>query len=417
MKLSFASLSSLSSLRPQIIAAALVASAVTAALVPGQVRAASSGPMKVAVIDMRRAVMETEDGLRAQASLRKYFDRRQGELNARQDELLRKKEDLEKQSKVLSQAALQRALEDWQKQMGDLQSLYADYDREMQRRQGEVTAPIVDRISGLMHKLAVREGYDVVLERQAVPYARIELDVTDQLIVMYNGGEEGLTPSSAAPLPSAAPAGSAPLAGGCPLVEPRALSPASRCLLPCRLRLSLSGSVGALMPARVAWCSRTSSLPGALTTSAACYRCSGERACVGLSRRWASCCCLLRSPSTCPSVVAGCMRRPDGRWPRCYRWLSPRRRLMSERSPSSSPARRCTRAPASAPTALSVEVLPSGSIACWNHTSWSMAAFGSAGMFGWERAPCWAAQALAGSRDRRACGACLSLAALRSKTR
>jgi outer membrane protein len=41
----------------------------------------ATAPMKVAVVDVQRAVMQTEDGLRAQATLKKLFDSRQQELN------------------------------------------------------------------------------------------------------------------------------------------------------------------------------------------------------------------------------------------------------------------------------------------------------------------------------------------------
>ena len=37
----------------------------------------ASAQMRVAVVDTQRAVMETEDGLRAQATLKKLFDKRQ----------------------------------------------------------------------------------------------------------------------------------------------------------------------------------------------------------------------------------------------------------------------------------------------------------------------------------------------------
>ncbi len=55
--------------------------------------------MKVAVVDLQRAVMQTEDGLRAQATLKKLFDNRQLELNKRQTELQKQKDDIDKQSK------------------------------------------------------------------------------------------------------------------------------------------------------------------------------------------------------------------------------------------------------------------------------------------------------------------------------
>jgi len=163
-------------------------------------------PARVAVIDLQRAVLETEDGLRVQSSLRKYFDRRQSELNSRQDELARKKDDIERQGKVLSREALQRAMEDWQHQMADLQTLYGDYDRELQKRRGDATAPIYQRVAGIVRKVAKRDGFDLVLERQAVPYARADLELTDRIIVMYNAGEAPdpePAPTSAPPNPMA----------------------------------------------------------------------------------------------------------------------------------------------------------------------------------------------------------------------
>ena len=42
---------------------------------------------KVAVVDVQRAVANTEDGLRAQATLKKLFDSRQQELNRKQNEM------------------------------------------------------------------------------------------------------------------------------------------------------------------------------------------------------------------------------------------------------------------------------------------------------------------------------------------
>jgi outer membrane protein len=174
---------------------------------------APAATFKIAVVDVQRAVMETEDGLRAQATLKKYFDRRQGDLAAKQEELGRKKDDIERQSKVLSKDALTRAMEDWQRQMNDLQATYVEYNKELQKKQSEITAPIYTRVVGLLRKVAKKDGYDLVLERQAVPYARTDLDVTDTIIVMYNAGEEAAPePPPTAPhtAPAAPPASAAP---------------------------------------------------------------------------------------------------------------------------------------------------------------------------------------------------------------
>jgi len=161
--------------------------------------------LKFAVVDVQRAVMETEDGLRAQATLKKFFDKRQQELDAKQTELQKQREEIEKQSKVISQQALQKRMEDWQKQMVELQTVFVEYNKELQKKQGELTQPIYGKIVGLLRRLATQDGYDAILEKQAVPYMRNDLDLTDRVIQMYNGGGAAAAPaSSALPAPAAA---------------------------------------------------------------------------------------------------------------------------------------------------------------------------------------------------------------------
>src|SRR5882672_8171640 len=160
--------------------------------------------IKFAVVDVQRAVMETEDGLRAQATLKKFFDKRQQELDAKQNELQKQREDIEKQSKVLSQQALAKRMEDWQKQMVDLQAVFVEYNKELQKKQGELTQPIYGKIMGLLRRLATQDGFDAILEKQAVPYMRADLDLTDRVIQMYNGGG-AVAPASSATPPAALP--------------------------------------------------------------------------------------------------------------------------------------------------------------------------------------------------------------------
>jgi outer membrane protein len=161
--------------------------------------------LKFAVVDVQRAVMETEDGLRASATLKKFFDKRQQELDAKQNELQKQREEIEKQSKVLSQQALQKRMEEWQKQMLELQTVFVEYNKELQKKQGELTQPIYGKIMGLLRRLATQDGYDAILEKQAVPYMRNDLDLTDKIIQMYNSGAAP-APSGAAPAAPKAPA-------------------------------------------------------------------------------------------------------------------------------------------------------------------------------------------------------------------
>jgi outer membrane protein len=195
---------------PKLVAAFLTALFALAAPLAAQAQ------MKFAVVDVQRAVMETEDGLRAQATLKKFFDKRQQELDAKQTDLQKQREEIDKQSKVLSAQALQKRMEDWQRQMVELQTVFVEYNKELQKKQGELTQPIYGKIVGMLRRLATQEGFDAILEKQAVPYMRSDLDLTDRVIQMYNSGGAGAAP---------APAGSGGAAPAAPALKPPTVKP------------------------------------------------------------------------------------------------------------------------------------------------------------------------------------------------
>lgn len=176
----------------------------------------SAFAMKIAVVDTQRAIMETEDGLRAQATLKKLFDKRQRELDKKQRDLQGEKEQIEKQRGVLSKAAYQKRAEKWQQEMVQLQQVFVEYNKELQKKENQLTRPIYRKAMGLIRRLAASTGFDMVLDKQAVPYFRADLDLTDRLIQLYNEGGAGddeepadkkpakaVKPSAAAAPPSA----------------------------------------------------------------------------------------------------------------------------------------------------------------------------------------------------------------------
>ena len=145
----------------------------------------------VAVVDLQGAVMQTEEGLKAQAQLKKLLDRRQIDLDAKQTSLAKTRADIERQSRILSRDALTRRMEWWQREMLTLQGSFVDYNKELEKRQTELTGPIIQRMIAIITKLARQNGYDLVIDKRAAPYSRSDLDLTDRVVQMYNAGDSG----------------------------------------------------------------------------------------------------------------------------------------------------------------------------------------------------------------------------------
>jgi outer membrane protein len=147
--------------------------------------------VRVAVVDMQRALNETEDGRRAKAQLKRLFKRRQQALDSKQEELKKMKEDIEKQRDVLSQQALQKRLEEYQKAFIELQSTYVEYQQELAQKEAQLTKGILERMANILRRMGQADGYTLILDRNeaGVMWVPNNLDVTDQLIQRYNRGE------------------------------------------------------------------------------------------------------------------------------------------------------------------------------------------------------------------------------------
>jgi outer membrane protein len=194
-----------SSLVRRLVGPVLAAGAVSGALLLAPADAEAQSQSKIAVVDVQRAVLETEEGLRVSATLKKLFDTRQVELDTKQRALSQEKEELEREAQTgkTPKDVLQRKAESFQKRALEFQGLTYDVQREMQRKQNELTTPILQRILGIIRRIASQDGYEMILEKTAVPYFRGDLEITDRAIQMYNSGQTSEAP--AGPQPKGAP--------------------------------------------------------------------------------------------------------------------------------------------------------------------------------------------------------------------
>jgi outer membrane protein len=146
---------------------------------------------KIAVVDVQGAILQTEDGLKAAASLKRYTESRQADLDKRQEDLLKEQDDLRKQARILSRRAIQRRSEHWQRRMVEVQSKFIEYNKQLQKRQAEFMSPLMNKLFRVIRRAASRKGFDMVVDKAAVPYAASDLDLTDVVVQMYNAGDVG----------------------------------------------------------------------------------------------------------------------------------------------------------------------------------------------------------------------------------
>lgn len=151
---------------------------------------------KLGVVDLQRAINETDEGRKAKNKLKGEFDARQKKLDGRQEDLKKMKENIERQKSVLSKEALQSKLETYQQSFVELQSTYVQFQKEIAEKERVLTDGILQKMQAILRRIGQSEGYTVIMERNegGVVWSPSHLDLTDRLIQLYNSENKG-TPS------------------------------------------------------------------------------------------------------------------------------------------------------------------------------------------------------------------------------
>ena len=93
--------------------------------------------------------------------------------------------------------------------MVELQATFVEYNKELEKKQKELTDPIFERVIGAIKRIAGTESYDLIVDRATVAFARSDLDLTDRVIQLANGVRPAAAPGgrrgtgrAAAPAPT-----------------------------------------------------------------------------------------------------------------------------------------------------------------------------------------------------------------------
>ncbi len=140
--------------------------------------------MKVAYVDMQRALNQCEAGKDAKRQISAEVEKIQKEFAGRQKELEKIKEDLEKRGSVLSESARQQKERDYQAKLRDLQRLQRDYEEDLRRKDRELSDRILKNLEAIIKKMGEEGKYTFILEKNqpAVIYISKGLDLTDEVI-------------------------------------------------------------------------------------------------------------------------------------------------------------------------------------------------------------------------------------------
>jgi outer membrane protein len=177
----------------------------------------AAAPTKVAVLNVRNAIVSTAEGKQAQAQLQSQFAPKQNELQTVQKQIEDVQRRMNDGARTLSddeKAKLQRQGEMLSRK---LQRDNDDLNEELNAAQGEVVDGIGRKMLDVLYRYARENGYAVVLDTSAqgtpVVYGSTQIDITAEVVRLYDQAypiKGGAAPAAAAPPKPPVPAPAAP---------------------------------------------------------------------------------------------------------------------------------------------------------------------------------------------------------------
>jgi outer membrane protein len=145
-------------------------------------------PLKIAYVDMQKALNQSEVGKEAKKIITQEVEKMEKSFSGKQKELEKLREDLEKRGAVMSESVRKEKERDYQTRLRDLQRLQRDYEDDLRRKDRELTERILKDLDGIVKKIGEERKFTIIFEKNqpAVVYISNTLDLTDEVIKILN---------------------------------------------------------------------------------------------------------------------------------------------------------------------------------------------------------------------------------------
>jgi outer membrane protein len=198
--------------------------------------AASAPPTKVAVIQIQAALAATKEGQKAAADLEVKLSPRKKDLDGKQAEIKDLQERLQRGGNTLSDSAKEDLTRNIDTKTKSYNRELEDAQAELEQEQQKVVGTLGQKMMAVIDKYAQQNGFAIVLDVSSqntpVLYASNTVDITKEVIDLYDKTVFTPTPapatSGAAAARPAAPPAARPAAAAPKPAAPPAAAPAKK---------------------------------------------------------------------------------------------------------------------------------------------------------------------------------------------
>ena len=156
--------------------------------------------INIACVDLNKVVFESDEGREIHKIMAAEQERMKKDIDAKQDELQKLKDAIEKQGGTITREALAEKERQYQSKLTDYQRLTDDYQSELQQKNDEYVQKVLKELEGIVKAIGEKEKYSVILQENqgGILFSAPSVDITDKVIAAFNEAAKNKTPAPSA---------------------------------------------------------------------------------------------------------------------------------------------------------------------------------------------------------------------------
>ena len=162
--------------------------------------ALAEDPAKVGVINLQSAIVGTKDGQKAANGIQARFNPKKADLDKRQADIAQLQDQLNRGRNTLSEDARQKLVREIDQKTKSLNRDTEDARAELDQEEQKIMNELGSRIVAVIDKYAKENGYVMILDvsspQTPVMFASNTVDITRQIIELYDNNAPAAAPST-----------------------------------------------------------------------------------------------------------------------------------------------------------------------------------------------------------------------------
>jgi len=154
----------------------------------GAQQAFAAEAVKIGIVDLIKALNESDTGKKAKADLEILIKTKQSSIDEKGKDIEKLKNDLEKQSSVLSAEARKTKEDELERLIREYQRIVTDSQNDVKKKESEFTGEILKDLRGIIEKIGQEGSYTMIIENAEgiILFSKPEQNLTEQVIKRYN---------------------------------------------------------------------------------------------------------------------------------------------------------------------------------------------------------------------------------------